>query len=399
MKILVVTPRIPFPPFRGDKLRIYSIIKTLSKKNEVKVVSFIKDPNELTSLEDCKKEGINIEVVYLSKFRSMFNLVRSFMFSEPLQVSYYHSKKMHLKIFELTTKEKFDVIYFHIFTTAQYYNAVSDSNPLKVIDLTDATSLYLTRYLEFLKNPFKRMFFSYERKKISNYEKIVRNFDTVFVCSSVDRDYLLSRKVHNNIQLFINGINNEIYKYEPTIPERYRIIFTGNMPYFPNKDAVMYFAKNIFPLIFKKIPQAKFYIVGQDPSEEILALQSESIIVTGFVSDMKKEYLMSEVNVAPVRFGAGTPNKISEALALGIPTVATSMTVSGFKEEVKKFIFVADTPELFADQVIKIFNNDSIRRKYMKEASDTIGKLLNWEVIVSGIEKYLINCIEIKRKQ
>ncbi len=399
MKILIITPRIPFPPFRGDKLRIYNIIKTLSKKNEVKVISFLKDPGELTSLKDFKKEGINIEVVYLSKFRSMFNLVRSFIFSEPLQVSYYHSKKMHQKIFELTSKEKFDVIYFHIFTTAQYYNAVSDSSTLKVIDFTDATSLYLRRYMEFLRNPFKRMFFGYERKKIINYEKIVQNFETVFVCSPVDRDYLLKRNIHNNIQLFINGINNEIYKYESAMPEKYRIIFTGNMPYFPNKDAAMYFAKEIFPLILKNIPQAKFYIVGQDPSDEILALQSENIIVTGFVPDMKKEYILSEVNVAPVRFGAGTPNKITEALALGIPTVATSLTVSGFREEIKKFIFTADTPESFADKVITIFNDETIRTKYMKEASETIGKLLNWENLVGNIVNYLIGRIEIKRKQ
>lgn len=399
MKILIITPRIPFPPFRGDKLRIYNIIKTLSKKNEVKVVSFLKDPGELTSLEDSKKEGINIDTIYLSKLKSMFNLVRSFIFSEPLQVSYYHSKKMYRKIFELTSKEKFDVIYFHIFTTAQYHNAVSDSNALKVIDFTDAASLYLSRYLEFLNNPFKRMYFGYERKKIINYEKIARNFDTVFVCSSVDRNYFLKRNIHNNIQLFINGIDNEIYKYESTTPEKYRIIFTGNMPYFPNKDAVMYFAKEIFPLILKKIPKAKFYIVGQDPSNEILALQSENIIVTGFVSDMKKEYILSEVNVASVRFGAGTPNKITEALALGIPTVATSLTVSGFREEIKKFIFTADSPESFADKVITIFNDETIRTKYMKEASETIGKLLNWESLVENIENYLIGRIEIKRKQ
>ncbi|NJD23520.1 MAG: glycosyltransferase [Melioribacter sp.] len=399
MKILVITPRIPFPPFRGDKLRIYNIIKILSIKNEVKVVSFIKDPNELTSMEDYKKEGINIEVVNLSKLRSMINLIRSFILSEPLQVSYYYSKKMHQKIFEMTSKEEFDVIYFHIFTTAQYHKAVSNSTTLKVIDLTDATSLYLTRYMEFLKNPLKKLYFDYERRKIINYEKIIQKFDTVFVCSPVDRDYLLKRGVHNNIQLFINGINNEIYKYESSKPEKFRIIFTGNMPYFPNKDAVIYFAKEIFPLILNKIPKAIFYIVGQDPSDEILALQSENIIVTGFVSDMKREYILSEVNVAPVRFGAGTPNKITEALALGIPTVATSLTISGFSDEIKKFILTADTPEMFADKVITIFNDETIRTEYMKEASDAVGKLLNWKNLVGTIDNYLINRIGIKRKQ
>lgn len=398
MKILFITPNIPYPPFRGDRLRAFNIINFFAKGNEIKIITFLKKTTELDAVENFRKLGFCIETVNLPKFRSMLNLYRSFLSSTPLQVSYYHSKEMYKKIFELTSQEKYDVVYFHLFNVAQFYRAIADATSIKVLDFTDATSLYLTRYLQFLKNPIKKLYFTFEKNKILNYEKITKNFDTLFVCSHVDKDFLTERKVHDNIQLFVNGINKDIYHYEYIKPHKHRIIFTGNMPFFPNKDAVLYFAKEIFPLVLERVPAAKFCVVGQNPPTEILELQSEKIIVTGFVEDIKKEYLFSEVNVAPIRFGAGTPNKITESLALGIPTVATSITVSGFLPEIKKYIFVADTPQLFADKVVNILNDSSIRTELMKEASETVTNILSWEKIISAIENYLQERIRRREK-
>jgi glycosyltransferase involved in cell wall biosynthesis len=107
------------------------------------------------------------------------------------------------------------------------------------------------------------------------------------------------------------------------------------------------------------------------------------------VEDIKGEYLRSAVNIAPVRFGAGTPNKIIEALALGIPTVATRLTVSGFDYEIQKYISIVDTPELFAEKIIEIFNKAIEYKERMKEASEAIVKLLDRRIVVGRIEKYL----------
>lgn len=395
MKILIITARIPFPPFRGDKLRIFNVIKSLAKRNEVMVLSFLKDSSDKKFLDEFRLLGFNIEVIYLSKVRSMVNLLRSLFNSDPLQVSYYHSRQMHNKVSELTSKINFDVIYFHLFTVAQYQRSVADRNVLTVLDFTDATSLYLKRYLEFLNHPLEKLYFGFERKRIFKYETIAKHFNAVFVCSKVDQKYLSDRKIHPNIKLFTNGIDSEIYKYESAQYEKFRIIFTGNMPYFPNKDAVLYFANEIFPIVLKKEPRAKFFIVGQNPSQEILNLRSNSIIVTGLVADIKKEYLKSEVNVAPVRFGAGTPNKISEALALGIPTVATSLTISGFPDEIKKFIYTADTPEEFTAKIINVFNDGSIRSEFMKIASKAVVELFNWTKVVNDLEDYLLELKKI----
>lgn len=399
MKILIITPRIPYPPFRGDKLKIFNISKNLLKKNEVKVLTFINKKSDLNDVNELKKIGIDIEVIKLPIIQSYLTTAKSLFTLNPLQVAYYYSRKMHSRIEDITSKEKFDVIYFHLISSAQYLKSVKNKSALKVIDFTDAVSLYLSRFVKVVKNPITKLVFYYEYKTISRYEKIAQNFDTLFICSHNDKKILLEKKAHHNIQIMLNGFDPETFKKEKIEPEEGRIIFSGNMPYFPNRDAVLYFINEVFPIVLKKKPNAKFYVVGQQPPKEILALQSENIIVTGFVQDIRKEYLLSQINVAPIRFGAGTLNKIIESLALGIPTVATSLSIQGFPEEIKKYIFTADAPEAFANEIIKIFDDPSIRNEVMREASEKVFNLLSWENIVEDFEKYLKERIQINKQK
>jgi len=389
LKILIITPRIPYPPFRGDKLKIYNLSKILKNNNNVHILTFLAKSSEEADLESLKKENFSIEVIKQFKYSSLINLIRSFFTSTPFQVSYYYSKKMRNKITELTSKDKYDVVYFHLINNAQYYEAVKNKHTLRVIDFTDATSLYLTRYLEFLKNPFRRLFFTIELKKILKYEQIVKKFDTLFVCSSVDRQFLIKRNVHDNIQLLLNGFDLDTFKFEKIKKEKGRIVFVGNMTYFPNIDAVVYFSKEIFPLILNKIPEAKLYIVGQNPTQEVLDLQSDNIVITGFVKDLKKEYLVSEVNIAPIRFGSGTLNKIIEAVALGIPIVATSLATHGFPPELKKYLHIKDQPKEIAEEIISILNEDTKIENKLIEGREIISKMLNWGKIVEDLENYL----------
>jgi len=389
LKILIITPRIPYPPFRGDKLKIYNLSKILNKNNDVYILTFLGDLSEEKDLELLKKENISIEAIKQFKYSSLINLIKSFFTSAPFQISYYYSKKMRNRITELTSINKYDVVYFHLINSAQYYEAVKNKDILKVIDFTDSTSLYLTRYLEFLKNPFRRLFFSIELKRILKYEQIVKKFDTLFVCSSVDKQFLIERNVHNNIQILLNGFDIDTFRFEKIKKEKGRIVFVGNMTYFPNIDAVVYFSNEIFPLILNKIPEAKLYIVGQNPTKEVIDLQSDNIIITGFVEDLKKEYLVSEVNIAPIRFGSGTLNKIIEAIALGIPIVATSLASQGFPSELKKYIHIKDHPKEIADEIISILSeNDTIGKKLI-EGREVISQMLSWEKIVKDFENYL----------
>ncbi|HSP89127.1 MAG TPA: glycosyltransferase, partial [Ignavibacteriaceae bacterium] len=314
MKILIITPRIPYPPYRGDKLKIYNLSKHLSQNNSVKIVTFLRNKEQLEDLENFKKSGIQIETIKLPVWESILKAFLNLFSKIPFQVAWFSSEKMKNKIDEEISKNNYDVIYFHLIRSAQYLNSQKGKS-LKVIDFTDAVSLYLNRFAEIEKNPLKKLLIKIEEKRIKHYENIAEKFNCVFICSEIDRDYLLNRGIKANIKIFNNGIDVEYFNSDVIDFEKNRIIFTGNMPYYANYDAAIYFSKEIFPLILEKKPDSKFYIVGQKPSKKIKALASKNIVVTGFVPDIKEEYLKSAVNVAPMRFGAGTLNKVIESIA------------------------------------------------------------------------------------
>lgn len=390
MNILIITTRIPYPPYRGDKLKVFNIAKQLSKKNSVKILTFNRNNRELKDVFDLQQLGFNVESIKLSYFESLINILKAFCSRLPFQVAWFTSSRMHNKILDLLKKEKFDIIYFHLIRTAQYISGIDSPNSmLKIIDYTDSVSLYLNRFYEIEKNPIKKYFIGLEKERVREYEVIADKFDNLFICSPVDKKNLEERGI-KNINLLPNGIDTEYFvptevNYEPN-----RILFTGNLPYFPNIDAISFFVKDIFPLVLKNFVDAKFFIVGQKPPLNIRRLASEKIIITGFVKDIKAEYLKSAVTIAPMRFGAGTLNKILESIALGIPVVATGISVLGLPPELKKYVFTASDSEEFSEQILYVLKNPSIRKELMQEGKEKIKELLSWDKIVGDFEEYLL---------
>lgn len=139
--------------------------------------------------------------------------------------------------------------------------------------------------------------------------------------------------------------------------------------------------------------------MGQKPPRSVKRLVSRNIAVTGYVKDINIEYLKSAVNVAPMRFGAGTLNKVIESIALGVPVVATSSAVAGLPKELSKFVFTADSSVEFADKVIEILNNEKIREEVMNEGKVIIKNLLDWNRLVGEFEKFLITKLEQQKKK
>ena len=396
LNILIITPRIPFPPYRGDKLKVFNIGRELLKNNSVTILTFLRNKRQLKEIEELKKHNLNVLFIKISVIESCLNIIKSVFTQLPFQVSWYKSKGMKHKVNDLINSGSFDVAYFHLIRTAQYIPEQKNKGSiLKVIDFTDAVSLYLNRFHSIEKNPIKKFLLGIEKKRIEKYEKVANKFDVVFICSEVDKEYLKKQGVRANIKIIRNGVDVRQFEEEKIEYDRNRIIFTGNMPYYANYDAAIYFAKEIFPLVLREVPEAKFYIVGQNPPMRVRWLASSNIIVTGFVKDIKAEYLKSAVNVAPMRFGAGTLNKIIESLVIGVPVIATPIAVEGFPAELKKIINVASTSDEFAKQVVRFLKNPVLRRQFMELDKLIIKEMLSWENIVAKFENDLVD--ELKK--
>jgi len=395
MKILLLTPRVPYPPYRGDKLKIFNLLKRLSKGNSIHLVSFVETKRELEYVEHLRPYCESVDFVSLPRWRSFLQCLFGLFSNLPLQVHYFKSSRMQRLVGRLCKNAQFDIIHTHLIRMAQYTAGVAHAR--KVLDLTDAGSLYLKRFLALEKNPLKKLVLKVEVNRIARYESILERFDACFVCSKPDQSALINTAPAANIRIIPNGVDLEYFSNNGSIAyDRLRIIFTGNLTYFPNIDAIFFFVKEIFPLIKKEIPSATFYIVGQSPPSKVRALASHEVVVTGFVEDIKAQYVQSAVAVSPVRFGAGTLNKILEPLALGIPVVATPIGVEGLDLTVRKNILVADNPRGFAMAVVRVMQEPELRGRLSREAMALVRRLYDWDTIVDSLENVYQEILDVR---
>jgi glycosyltransferase involved in cell wall biosynthesis len=375
MKILVLTPRFPFPLIGGDKIRIYHIVKALKEANHnLTLLSFIEKPKEAPLAREKELIDIfsSIHTVLLPKWRSYLNAFWGLITGKPLQTSYYHSKKMQSLVDKELSLGDYNAVLVHLIRMAPY--VIGRSDIYKVLEMTDALSLNYRRSREQGSKGFLGKVYATEEKRARDYEReCVKKFDTTVVVSNVDKSYLigeasgeLQKKVrvapHGSQDVFFQKITNN---YEPNL-----IVFIGNLRTHQNNDAILYFIKDIYPLIKQQAPNVKLRIVGDNPSWKVRAFQGkEDIEITGRVENVADYVKDAAVSVSPIRIGAGMRGKILESMAIGAPVVTTSLALEGIEGgTAAEHFLVADEPKAFAAAVLELINNKSKRRALVEKA-------------------------------
>ena len=171
-----------------------------------------------------------------------------------------------------------------------------------------------------------------------------------------------------------------------------KLIFVGTMDYYPNIDAVCYFAQEIFPLIRQKLPEAVFEIVGRYPPKAVRRLgQMDGVQVVGEVADVRSYVVGADVSVAPMRIARGVQNKVLEAMALGVPVVATPAAIEGIDVCNGEEVLIATSAGEFAQQVLQLLSNAELRKTITKKARNKMNQSYNWDLVGSKLEKLLRN--------
>jgi polysaccharide biosynthesis protein PslH len=401
MKLLFLTSRLPYPPFQGDRLKIYHILRILSREHDITLLSFVESEAEAKLVENLFPFCSHIETVIHSKPQSYRRLLLNIFSSQPFQVAYYQSPEFSKKLNRILKTNDFDVIHTHLIRMVPY--TINSSIP-RVLDLTDAISKYLKSRLESTSNLILKAGIYLELRRMLKYEPVLHKFDSVSVCSEVDRDALLKTAPASNISLIRNGLDVEYFQpSQDHLTEKYSIVFTGNMSYPPNEDGIIHFCKNVLPLVHNVLPQAKLYIVGKSPSPKLQSLASDSIVVTGKVDDIRDYYRKAQIAICPIRFGAGTLNKVIEPMAMGIPVVSTSIACQGMNVipitdiqnnvpyDTDANIVFADSSTDFANSVVALLNDSDLCKRIGSSGRYLVEKEHDWEEIVAKLEQVYFN--------
>jgi sugar transferase (PEP-CTERM/EpsH1 system associated) len=313
---------------------------------------------------------------------------------------------MQRKVNQLLAEEHFELIHAQLFRMGQYVTEAQ--GPAKVLDLCDSLALNLNRRANLDRIP-KRFLVRLEEKRVRRYEiDIMKSFDSGTVVAHFDRDYLLKQDNSLNLSIVPMGVDLRYFRpslktdaqssASPIAESSPLLLFTGTMNYFPNADAAAYFCNEIFPHVREQHPKARFYIVGNHPSEQVRRLEAQDgVVVTGYVPDVRPYFEEASVFVAPLRAGSGIQTKNLEAMAMGVPVVTTSVGAMGLEADVGKELLVADTPLAFAEQVTHLLDNEHLRENIAQTARTRVETDYSWEAIGERLKRVYAQ-IQQKRK-
>lgn len=386
--IFVLCHRIPFPADKGDKIRNYNLIKSLASHNQIALGCFIDEPFDKVYQEQLPSLADSVECQPLYFKKRAWNAVIALMRGISITERFYAHSQMAKWAFAQCAKA--DAIFVASAAMARYVPA--EFRHKAVLDFVDYDSQKWLHYANHTANPFKAWLFRREARTLARYEKsLVAEFKAVCLVSGAEAQQFTSdlpKALQHKVIALPNGIDTNYFN--PTLfelpIETGCIVFTGEMNYQPNIDAVLWFAKQVLPRI-QAHQQVRFCIVGRNPAPEVLALQSDRIEVTGRVDDVRPYLAKAQIVVAPMQLARGVKNKVLEAMAMAKPLVATPAALFGLEAAVHAAIEIADTPERFATACLQLLQTP----QQAWTSRQLVEQIFGWQVSANTLTSLLID--------
>lgn len=268
---------------------------------------------------------------------------------------------------------------------------IFNSNKL-VLNQHNIEYLTLRNLAESINNPLRRILYSIEARRLYRFEeRCYRNLNIkLFTFVSIEDKAFFEEKF-GKVNTMLVPVGAEVHEYEENKDNQNIISYFGKMSYPANAEAAIWFSNNVFPIIQKEIPESKFYIVGKDPSKDLLNLSesNSNVIVTGTVDKIEDYYKLTDLVVVPLSHGGGVKVKVLEALGYGKLVVATAKGIEGTTLQNQKELLTAESAEAFAQICINALQNISSYEKVRRYGYENIRKNYTWKAIVGKFEQEL----------
>jgi len=389
MKILMLTPYLPYPLLSGGQIRSYNLIKKLSKKHQITLFALIKNDKEKQYVNELEKYCHKVKVFKRSeKPFTLKNIMKTAFSSFPFLVIRNQAPSIIKAIENELLAKEYDLIHAETF----YMMPNLPESKIPTI-LVEQTIEYLG-YENYAKKAPKILqnILNLDVNKIRKWERYYwSKADRLIVMSEDDKEFIAKKlKNKNKISVVANGVDTAWFEEKKgKLNNHPTILSVGTFKWLPNREAVDFLVQKVWPQIKKEIPNAELLIVGNAPTEKVInyGKEDKQINVAGRVEDIRDAFKSSHVLVAPVFSGKGTRYKILEAMASGTPVVASKIAVEGLDLKEGVHVLTSNDAKEMAKLTAKVLADKKLREKLSKNGKKYVSDNYDWKLISKKLDK------------
>ena len=387
MRILILSPTLPYPPTWGFVTRVYHFLRLLARRHSVTLLTYA-DADDSQNVASLRAICTDVHAIppVITTGTKRFRQLSSLLSPVSYQWRSHQSAHMQHTLTELTQQQRFDVIQIE---SSQLACFDFDRRVALVLDEHNIEYELLYRTSRTESSPLRRAYNWIEYKKFRREEISSWHRATGTVTTSA-REAAIIREIAPGkpTKSVPNAVDVEYFSpsSEPTDPDA--IVLTGLMKYRPNVDAAVYFVRDMLPQILAARPNLVFYIVGGEPPDEVRQLAGSNVVVTGTVADVRPYVHKAAVFVVPLRMGSGTRLKVLEGLSMRKAMVSTSLGCEGIDVEDKTHLLIADNPESFASAVLRLLEDTTLAETLARAGRDLVDRRYRWERVVGDLETF-----------
>lgn len=398
MKVLIISPTTALPANNGARRRIYHTLKELSKFCDVSFVALLQDPGEKVFIPDIENYCRSVHYFPWNKrtkinvaFQSLFNL-------KPYRVNRFMNNEMTLCITDLVAENEFDVIWVNFLELLSFVPE-NTTNEIIMVDYHNDDFAMWKRISKNAGSYLHRFFARLNSLYLLRFNR--KNKSRIDVGMAVSQEDLITSQswkyADTDLWLVPNGVDLSYFSGDRDPADHPVILFCGALDMEMNVEAVQFFVQKIFPGIYKALPKCEFWIVGRDPDHRILDLEKHTgIQIHASVPDVRPYYQAAWAAVSPYNLGGGSKLKVLEAMAMGVPLVATTIGCQGIDVEDGKNIMVSDNNQVFSDKLIQLLENEELRISIAAEARKLAENKYGWKSIIGGLEERMWELVNEK---